>query len=393
MQLSQLANKLTPSQTRLFDNAARALKENGKPILLFTLGEPDFPSPKNVKRAAIKAIKENYTHYTVPQGIAELRKAVCEKFKRDNGISFTPEQILITTGAAQALYLTFQCILNSGDEVIFLTPAWPVCISQVKTTGAIPITVQCREENNFEPKVEDIRAALTAKTKAIVINSPCNPTGAMISEKTIKQICELCSEKNLWLVSDEVYEKISYGYRHVSPAAFYEKTIIINSVSKSYAMTGWRLGFVAGPIEFTNAATSLSSILTSNTNSISQKAALEALTGPQGNVNKMKSEFRKRRDLIVKLVNEIPGVHVSMPKGAFYAFVNVSQLFGKKSESGKTLQNSLDVADYFLNEAFVATVPGKPFGSDEHVRFSYACSQEQIIEGMKKIAKAVAKLR
>ncbi len=390
---SHLASQFTSaSPTRVFDKASRDLAATGKPVLFFTLGEPDFATPKNIKRAAVTAIKEDFTHYTNYQGIAELRQAVADKLKRDNKIICSPENVLITAGAAEALFLTFQCLLNKGDEVIFLTPCWPTFISSAKTTGAIPVIVQCSEENNFEPKIENIRNAITTNTKVIVINSPSNPTGAMLSEKTIRQIVELCKEKNLWLVSDEIYEKIIYGPKHFSPASIYENVVTINGVSKAYSMTGWRIGFAAGPVNLISAMSAYSSIVIGNATSLSQKAALEALTGPQGSVNKMKAEFRKRRDLIVKLINEVPGISVAPPKGAFYIFPNVSQLFGKKTPTGKILQSSIDVSEYFLNEAYIATVPGKPFGSDNHIRFSYACSQEQIVDGMERIKKAVGKL-
>ena len=396
MQLSQLANGLTPSPTRAFDKLARELAASGKNVLFFTLGEPDFPSPKNVKRAAITAIKEDFTHYTAVAGIPELRKAIANKFQRDNNLAYSSDQILVSAGAANSLYLAFQCLLNPGDEAIVPVPGWSTVFSQIKTTGAVPVFVQCKEENDFEVQFEDIQRAITPKTKLIAINFPCNPTGAVIPEKTIKQIVELCREKNLWLISDEIYEKITYGQKHVSPALLYENTVTINGASKAYAMTGWRIGYAAAPVELATAMTSLQGLVLGNPTSISQKAALEALNGSssQGSVSKMKKEFRNRRDLIVKLLNEIPGLHVNIPKGAFYAFANVSGLFGKKTPSaGKTLSNSVDVSSYFLNEALVATTPGQPFGSDSHVRFSYACSQEQINEGMTRLKVAVEKLK
>lgn len=391
--LSHFASQFAAaSPTRAFDKAARDLAASGKLVLFFTLGEPDFATPKNIKRAAVNAIKENFTHYTNYQGIIELRQAVCEKLKRDNNIVCSPEQVLVTAGAAEALFLTFQCLLNKGDEAIFLTPCWPTFMASAKTAGVVPVFVACSEENNFEPKIGDIRAAITANTKVIVINSPSNPTGAMLSEKTTRAICDLCREKNLWLVSDEIYEKITYGSKSFSPASIYENTVTINGASKAYSMTGWRIGFAAGPKHLIEAMSAYSSIVVGNATSVSQKAALEALNGRQSSVNKMRKEFRQRRDLIVKLINEVPGLRVTSPKGAFYVFPNVSQLFGKKTPGGKTLQNSVDVAEYFLNEAFVATVPGKPFGSDQHIRFSFACSQDQIAEGIERIKNAVAKL-
>lgn len=381
------------SPTRAFDKAARDLAADGKPVLFFTLGEPDFTTPKNIKRAAISAIKEDFTHYTNYQGITELRQAVCGKLKRDNSIVCSPEQVLVTAGAAEALFLAFQCLLNKGDEAIFLTPCWPTFISSAKTAGGVPVLVPCAEENNFEPSIEDIRAAITANTKVIVINSPSNPTGAMLSEKTIRAICALCQQRNLWLVSDEIYEKITYGSKSFSPASIYENTVTVNGVSKAYSMTGWRIGFVTGPQNLISAMSAYSSIIVGNAASVSQKAALEALQGSQSSVDKMRKEFRQRRDLIVKLINEVPGVSVALPKGAFYIFPNVAALFGKKTPGGKTLQGSLDVSEYLLSEAYVATVPGKPFGSDKHIRFSYACSREQITEGIGRIKKAVGKLQ
>ncbi len=392
-ELSRLANSLTPSPTRAFDKQARELAASGKNILFFTLGEPDFPTPKNIKRAALAAIKKDFTHYTPVSGIPELRQAICDKFKRDNNLVYSPDQIVVNAGVANSLYLAFNCILNPGDEVIIPVPSWPTVFSQVKSTGAIPVFVQCKEENDFEVGFQDIAATITEKTKCIVLNSPCNPTGAVIPEKTIKKICELASEKNLWLLSDEIYEKLTYSGKLISPALHHQNTITLNGVSKAYAMTGWRIGYTAAPIQLATAITSLQGLVLGNPTSVSQKAALEALTGSQSSVSKMKKEFRNRRDLMVKLINEIPHLRANLPKGAFYAFTNVSGLFNKKTPEGKTLLNSVDVSSYFLNEALVATTPGQPFGSDAHVRFSYACSQEQIIQGIAQLKKAVEKLK
>ncbi len=387
--LSNRAQNLSFSQTRAFDARCRALISEGKNVILFTLGEPDFPTPKNVKRSAVAAIKEDFTHYTNAAGILELRQAIAEKLQKENGLNYSPDNIVVSAGAANILYSIFQCIINPGDEVILPQPLWPTFAEQVKAASGVPNFVHCTEENLFEPTPDLIAAAITKNTRAVVLNSPCNPTGAMLSRKSASKIAQLAIENNFWIISDEIYEKISFDQKPVSPALYArDNTIVVNGVSKAYAMTGWRIGYAAGPSEVMKSIGALQSISIGNPNSIAQKAALAALTGPQGNVAKMRKEFRERRDLIVKLLNEVDGISCRASPGAFYAFANISKLKGK-TFGGKKLESSVDVSNFFLDSALVGATPGQPFGSDNHLRFSFATSQEKIKEGIERIKKAV----
>jgi aspartate aminotransferase len=387
---------LAPSATLAVQAKAKELKSRGIDVISFGAGEPDFDTPERVKEAAIQAMRRGQTKYTEVGGIPELRAAACGKFKRDNGLDYEPADVLISCGAKHTLYNVFVALLDPGDEVIVPSPYWVSYPEQVRLLDGVPVTVATREATGFDIDPERIAAAVTAKTKIIVLNSPNNPTGAVFSPAALEAMARLAVDRGLWLVSDECYEALTFEGRHVSVASFGPavkgRTIVVNTCSKAYAMTGWRIGFAAGPRAIIKAMTDVQSQVTSNPSSIAQWAAVEALSGPQDDVAKMAREFDRRRRLIIDGLNALPGVRCVMPKGAFYAFADVSGLFGRRRAGGAPLSGSGDVAGFLLDEARVAVVPGADFGSDAHVRLSYATSAELISEGLRRMAGAIKTL-
>ena len=397
--LADRLKTLAPSSTLAVQAKARELRRRGVDVITFGAGEPDFDTPERIKDAAIQAMRQGHTKYTEVGGVPELRAAVCGKFKRDNGLDYEPADVLVSCGAKHTLFNMVVAMLNPGDEVLVPSPFWVSYPEQARLVGAVPVTVPTREATGFDLDPERLRAAVTPRTKAIILNSPNNPTGAVFSPAALAAVAELAVERNLFVVSDECYEALTFEGRHVSIASLgpeiKARTLTINTCSKAYAMTGWRIGFAAGPRDLIRAMTDVQSQVTSNPSSIAQWAAIEALVGPQDEVAKMAGEFDRRRRLIVQGLNALPGVSCVMPKGAFYAFANVSGMFGrqwKAAEGTKAIKGSLDTTAFFLEEAKVAVVPGVDFGSDDHVRLSYATSEALITEGLTRMAAALARL-
>ncbi len=394
--LSKKVDRVQESQTIAITSLAKKLRAEGKKIISLSAGEPDFPTPENVKQAAIKAIQDNFTKYTQNEGIPELREAVAEKFRKENGFNVKSSNVLVSNGGKHSIFNALQAICNPGDEVIIPAPYWVSFPEIVKLADATPVVLQTKEENGFTLRTEDLKPLLTPKTKALIINSPSNPTGSVTSEATLREIAALAKERDFYIISDEIYEKIIYdGNKHFSVGSIREiqdRVITASGVSKAYSMTGWRIGFMLANEDIVRRAAKIQSQMTSNASSISQAAALEALTGPQTDVEKMKASFQHRRDVMLARLSQIDGVTVRKPGGAFYFFPSVKGLFGKKGD-GKVLKGSSDVAHYFLTEAQVALVPGIAFGSDEHVRISYAYSERELTEAVDRIASAVSKLK
>ena len=389
MNLSRKGLSISPSATLAIDSKAKKLKAEGIDVVGFGAGEPDFDTPVHIKKAAIAAIEEGFTKYTPASGTMTLKEAICAKFKKDNGLEYTPANIVISNGAKHSLVNVFQAICNPGDEVIIPAPFWVSYPEMVKLADGVPVIVYTTEEQGFKFTVDQIRQAVTAKTKAIILNSPSNPTGMVYTREELAELADLAVEKGFYVVSDEIYEKLIYdGKTHVSIASINEKikaqTIIVNGVSKTYAMTGWRIGYTASTPEIAKIMSNVQSHATSNPNSIAQKAAEAAISGPQDMVATMVAAFASRRDYMVKRINSMPGLSCVNPNGAFYVMMNISQLMGKEL-AGLKIQSSDDFANVLLEKANVALVPGSGFGIDTHVRLSYATSQENITKGLDRI--------
>jgi len=395
--ISKSVAGISPSATEETSFMANKLKRQGIDIISFAQGMPDFDTPENIKEAAINAIKEGFTKYTDVPGIPELRQAVADKFKRENGINYEPDQIIISNGGKQALYEVFRTICEDGDQVLIPTPCYVSYAEQIKLTGAEPIFFKTKEENNFRPTFEEVLSNLTPRVKAFIINSPNNPTGSVIEKEQLKKIVRLLIERGVYMITDEVYEHLVYDNRkHISVASLGEKekemSIIVNSVSKTYAMTGWRVGYTAGPREIIKAMNNLQGHATGNINSIAQKATIEALNGTQEPVRNMVKEYEKRREYMVKRLNQIEGIKCQYPDGAFYTFPNITALYSKEYD-GNTIRSDVDVAKFFLNKAHVAVVPGIAFNYPDHVRFVFAKSLKEIKEGLDRIEKAIKELK
>jgi len=397
--LADRLKTLAPSSTLAVQAKAQELRRRGIDVISFGAGEPDFDTPERIKDAAIQAMRRGRTKYTEVGGVPELRAAVCGKFKRDNGLDYEPADVLVSCGAKHTLFNMVVALLNPGDEVLVPSPYWVSYPEQARLVDAAPLGVPTQEATGFDLDPERLRAAVTPRTKAVILNSPNNPTGAVFSPAALAAVARLAVERNLFVVSDECYEALTFEGRHVSIATLdpevKARTLVINTCSKAYAMTGWRIGFAAGPRELIRAMTDVQSQVTSNPSSIGQWAAVEALTGPQDEVAKMAGEFDRRRRIIVPGLNALPGVSCVMPKGAFYAFANVAKLFGRQWRSAdgpRTLEGSVDVTAFLLEEAKVAVVPGVDFGSDDHVRLSYATSEALIREGLARMAAALSRL-
>lgn len=395
MSLSKRVSGMKPSPTLEIDAKARALKSQGIDIIGFGIGEPDFNTPDNIKETAIKAIRDGFTKYTAVSGIDELKDAIIEKFKKDNDLNYDRSEIIVSCGAKHSLYNIAQAIFNPGDEILIPAPYWVSYPDQVILNDATPVIV--KTGNDFLLTPEGLKEKITPKTKAIILNSPSNPTGMAYDKKSLESIAEIAVRHKIYIISDEIYEKIIYdGFEHISIASLGKEikaiTLVANGVSKAYSMTGWRIGYTAGPKEIISAMSNIQSQSTSNPASVSQKAAIEALRGPQDSVKKMVEEFDRRRKYMVKRLNRMEGVSCIMPRGAFYAFPNVSSFYGKNFD-GKVIKDSYDMAGYLLEEAKVAIVPGDPFGADEYIRLSYATSMENIEKGLNRIEESLRKLR
>ena len=396
MGIAKRAMAIKPSPTLATAAKAKAMKAQGIDVVDFGVGEPDFDTPENVKQAGIKAIQSGFTKYTPAGGTDELKEAVVEKFKKDNGLQYEKSQVLISCGAKHSLYNIAEELFDPGDEVIIPSPYWVSYPDQVLLNDAVPVIVETTEEEGFKLSAKKLEKAITKKTKALVLNSPSNPTGLAYDKKTLEEIAAIAVRHKIYVISDEIYEKLIYdGFKHFSIASLgaeiKDLTLVVNGVSKSHAMTGWRIGYAAGPKDVITAMANIQSQSTSNPASISQKAAVEALRGPQDFIRTMNVEFDKRRKYMVDRLNRIKGMSCLMPVGAFYAFPKVSQLYGN-SVGGKRIANSSDLAAYLLEEAKVALVSGDAFGADAYIRLSYATSMENIIKGLDRIEQATGKL-
>jgi len=395
MKLAARVSRIAPSPTLAMTATAKAMAAQGIDVVDFSSGEPDFDTPEPVKAAAEAAIRAGFTKYTPSSGTDELRQAIIEKLEHELGLQYEKPQVLVSCGAKHSLYNVAEACLEAGDEVIIPTPYWVSYADQTMLNDATPVLVPTRETDGYAINVDDLQRAVTPRTKAIIVNSPCNPTGATYHTHTLQAIAEIAVRHKLLIISDEIYEKILYdGGKHVSIATLgpevAAQTVIINGVSKAYAMTGWRIGYAAGPKDILTAMANIQSQSTSNPCSISQKAAVAALKLGGPFTEKMVVEFDRRRKVMVKRLNDIPGITCSMPSGAFYAFPNISGILGRPDSHG-SIQSPQAFADHLLKEAYVAVVPGEPFGSLEHIRMSYATSMDMIERGLDRIAAAVQK--
>ncbi len=393
MWLSQRAQNIKPSPTLAIDSKAKALKAQGVNVINFGAGEPDFDTPANIKEAAQKAISEGFTKYCPVGGTPDLKQAIIEKFKEDNNLDYTPEEIIVSCGAKHSLYNLFQAILEKGDEVLIPAPYWVSYPDMAGLAGAKSKFIKTKESSGFKITPEQLKKAVGKKTKALIINSPSNPTGSAYTKEELKAVGEICVENKILIISDEIYEKLIYENFKTSSIASTSPeikalTIVVNGVSKSYAMTGWRIGYTAGPKEIISAMTNIQSQSTSNATSIALKAAVEALKGPQDSVEKMRQEFEKRRNYIVDRLNGIKGIRCFKPQGAFYVFPNIKKLL-RKSYGGKQVNTDSELAEYLLEKAKIAVVPGEPFGAPGYIRLSYATSMGNIEQGLNRLEEAV----
>jgi aspartate aminotransferase len=394
--LAERTKLIKPSVTLAIAAKAGKLRSEGIDVVNFSAGEPDFDTPEHIKAAAVEALRKGMTKYTDVKGIEPLRAAIVHKYEHEYGLRYRKEDVLVSCGAKHSLFNVFQATVDTGDEVLIPAPYWVSYSDMALLAAGVPKIVQTSEANGFRITPGQLEAQLTPKTKIFVLNSPCNPTGASYTADELSEITRVLEKHHCLVIADDIYEKIIYDdFRFhnivaLNPA-LRDRTVIINGVSKTYAMTGWRIGYAIGPAEIIAAAAKIQSQSTSNPASMAQAAALEAISGPQIEVERMVREFKRRRDVIVARLDALPGIQCPKPQGAFYVFPNVSRLLGK-TVNGKKLASPCDFADYLLEEAKVAVVPGEDFGSQEHIRFSYATSLEDIERGCERIADAIAKL-
>jgi len=395
MKLSVRAQRLQPSATLTITAKAKALKSQGVDVIGFGAGEPDFDSPDHVKEGAIRAINQGMTKYTGVGGIDELKDAIIHRLKEDHNLEYERSEIIVSVGAKHTLYNVAQVLFESGDEVIIPAPYWVSYPEQIKLAEATPVILDTKESEGFKINPQDLENHINSNTRALILNYPSNPTGATYNEEELRAIVDVAMNAGLIIISDEIYEKIIYnGIKHVPVASLgkdiKKSTILVNGVSKTYSMTGWRIGYAAGDKEVISAMSKLQGQSTSNPTSISQWAAVAAFTGPHQIIEDRTKEFEQRKNYIVEKLNDIPEISCFSPQGAFYVFPNISGYFGK-AFNGKVIKDSLDFTEFILEEAKVAVVPGVAFGSDDHVRISYATSMDDIIKGMERITEAVKK--
>ena len=390
--LSDRINNLAVSQTLAMAALARELKAQGKDIISLSLGEPDFNTPEFIKEAAKKAIDENYSTYTPVEGYLDLKEAICRKFKRDNNLDYKPSQIVVSTGAKQSLYNIAQVMLNEGDEVILPAPYWVSYYEIIKLSGGVPVEVPTSIENDFKITPEQLEAVITPKTKMIWYSSPCNPSGSVYSREELEALSKvILKHENIYVVSDEIYEHINFSGTFCSIGSIpgmLDRTITVNGVAKAFAMTGWRIGYIGAPEFIAKACTKIQGQVTSGANSIAQRATIAAVDADPKVLNYMVEAFHKRRDLVVGLIKEIPGLKINVPEGAFYVFPDVSSFFGKTLR-GQFIKDATDFSMFLLAEANVATVTGDAFGNPNCIRFSYATSEELLIEALRRIKEAL----
>ncbi|MBE7026752.1 MAG: pyridoxal phosphate-dependent aminotransferase [Ruminococcaceae bacterium] len=391
--IAKKAGSISPSSTLAIDSKFKSMKAQGLDVVGFGAGEPDFDTPQHIKEAAIAAIMEGKTKYTPASGTLELKEAICRKLMRDNGLCYKPENIVVSNGAKHSLVNVFMAICDPGDEVIIPAPYWVSYPEMVKLADGVPVILTTTEENGFKFSIEDLEAAITPKTRAIVINSPSNPTGMIYTKEELAKIASVAVKNNIYVVSDEIYEHLAYGEKPVSIASLGDEirdlTIIVNGVSKTYAMTGWRIGYTASKADIAKAMSNVQSHATSNPNTIAQVAAVCALDGPMETIDMMRAAFEERRNYMVERMNSIEGVSCLMPGGAFYVMMNIKKLFGREI-AGCKIETSDDFANAFLEKAKVAVVPGSGFGAEGYVRWSYATSMENIKEGLDRLEKFLA---
>ncbi len=394
--IAKRMSAISPSLTLAISAKAKAMKQAGESVVNFGVGEPDFNTPDHIIQAAKTALDNGHTKYTPSSGLLPLRKAICEKFKRDNGLEYEPSQIIVSNGAKHSIFNACYALLDEGDEVIIPQPYWLTYPQVVKVVGGVPKYLPCKKEHKYKFTAEELQAAITPKTKMLIFNSPSNPTGAVYNEEEVRAIGKVCEEAGIFVLADEIYEKLCYnGVKPFSIAKCSEKmkelTVTVNGVSKTYAMTGWRVGYLAAPKDVAKAIDSFQSHATSNACSISQHATLEALSAPETEIQAMVKTFDKRREKLLKLIDDIDGVRAVEPDGAFYVMLVVGDLYGK-SYHGKTLNDSIEFADVLLESEKVATVPGVSFGADDCLRLSYSLSEEDMTEGLLRIKKFVSEL-
>ncbi len=396
MQLSSLLTRFNEPETLKMAKLGRELRAQGIDITDLSLGEPDFDTPQHIKDAAKKAIDDNYSHYTPVAGYLDLRQAVCAKLLRDNGLHYTPEQIVVSTGAKQSIANTVLAVTDAGDEVIIPTPYWVTYSEIVKLAGGIPVLVKTSFENGYKITPAELEANISDKTKLFMFSSPCNPTGAVYTKSELESLAAVFARyPEIVIISDEIYEHINFGGKHESIASIdflKDRVVVINGLSKGFAMTGWRVGYIAAPLEIAKACDKIQGQFTSATNSIAQRAAITALTGNLKPTEEMVAEFRKRRKRVMELISEIPGLICHEPPGAFYVFPDVKSYFGKKTGTGEVIHNADELCMYLLHTAHISTVTGKAFGEPHCIRISFANSIENIEKGFKKIKDALAAL-
>lgn len=373
------------SMTLAITAKAKQLKDSGVNIVSFGAGEPDFNTPKNIRDFAIARIEKGGNGYTEASGLLDLKKAVCQKLYTDNGLSYSPKQIVVSSGAKHSLFNALQTICNPGDEVIIPSPYWVSYYELTKMADAVPVLVEAEASNSFKVTVAQLESAVTDKTKGLLINSPNNPTGAVYTEEELREIGAFATKHDLYIISDEIYEKLVYGEKHISIASLsqdlYDRTIVVNGLSKAYAMTGWRIGYTASSVTIANVMANIQSHATSNPNTIAQYAGIEALNGDQSTIEEMRKAFELRKDYMVKAISEIQNVSCVEPKGAFYVMVNISHYKGKMVDD-VMIKDSLDFAAVLIEKANIAVIPGIAFGVDDYIRLSYATSMENIVEGL-----------
>jgi len=388
MQLSKKYSAISPSPTLTIDAKFKAMKAEGVDVVGFGAGEPDFDTPAHIKKAAIQAIENGETKYTPASGTLQLKQAICKKLQTENGLSYAPSDIVVSNGAKHSLTNVFGAILNPGDEVIIPSPYWVSYPEMVKLADGVPCILQTKEENAFKFTAQELEKAITAKTKALVLNSPSNPTGMVYTREELSAIAEVCIKHNIFVVSDEIYEHLIYEGERVSIASLGEeikkRTIIVNGLSKTFAMTGWRIGYTASEGEIAKLMSGVQSHATSNPNSIAQAASVAALEGGLDFVCEMKAEYKRRRDFMVSRINSIPGLSCKKPAGAFYVMMNMKELLGKKYD-GEVIDSAAKFAELFLEKARVAVVPGEGFAADGYVRWSYATNMENIKKGLDRL--------
>ena len=396
MALSKKLSKLSPSMTMVVAETARQMKAQGIDVISFSTGEPDYNTPDAVKEAGIEAIRSNFTKYCTANGIPELKQAICRKLKRENGLDYEPANIVVANGAKQVIFQACAILLDEGDEVIIPTPCWVSYVEQVKLFGGVPVLPACKEENSFRLTADIVEAAITPKTKALILCSPNNPSGAIIEEEELRKIADLAVRHDFYVISDEVYENLAFdGKKNYSIASFgpeiKERTLTVNSLSKTYCMTGWRVGYLAASKEVAKAMSSVHGHVTGNVNSPTQKAAAFALDHIF-DFTEMCADYEQRRNAVMARLAEIPGLTCTCPDGAFYVFPNVKSFFGKRY-NGTTVNSAADMANYLLKEAHVALVPGEAFEMPGYIRITFAVDMKKVNEGLDRIADALAKLQ